>query len=155
MKKILIALAYNPTTQKVAEKGYALGKAIGAEVYLLHVVAEPLYYSSTAYSPIMGFNGFAGLDLSGIDVLESLKQTSQEFLNQSKNHLYDKSIHTLIKGGDAAESILTTAKELSADVIVIGTHSRRWLEKIVMGSITEKVLNHSTVPLFVVPTKKE
>jgi len=155
INKILIALDYNPTAQKVAEKGYALGKAMGAEIYLLHVVAEPLYYSSAGYSPIMGFSGFVDLDWSGNELSESLKRSSQDFLDQTKNHLYDQKIHTLIKGGDPADAIVASANELSVEFIVVGSHSRRWLEKIVLGSVTEKVLRHTEIPVFIVPTKKQ
>jgi nucleotide-binding universal stress UspA family protein len=35
----------------------------------------------------------------------------------------------------------------------MGSHSRRWLEKILMGSVTETVLHKTTIPLFIVPTK--
>ncbi len=45
------------------------------------------------------------------------------------------------------------AKEQHADIIVMGSHSRRWLENILMGGVTEKVLHHTTIPLFIVPTK--
>jgi phosphomannomutase len=58
MKKVLIALDYNPTAQKVAEAGFSMAKAMGAEVVLLHVVTDPVYYSSAEYSPIMGFSGY-------------------------------------------------------------------------------------------------
>jgi nucleotide-binding universal stress UspA family protein len=43
---------------------------------------------------------------------------------------------------------------MKADVIVIGSHSRKWLENIVMGSVTEKVLHHTSIPLLIVPTRK-
>ena len=58
MKKVLISLDYNPTSQKVAEMGFDLAKSMGAEVTLLHVVFDPVYYASLDYSPIMGFSGF-------------------------------------------------------------------------------------------------
>ncbi len=61
----------------------------------------------------------------------------------------------LVKEGDFAESILNAAKEVNADIIVVGSHSRKWMENIVMGSVTEKVLHHTTIPLFIVPTKKQ
>ena len=37
----------------------------------------------------------------------------------------------------------------------MGSHSRRWLENILMGSVAEKVLHHSTIPIFIIPTKKD
>ena len=49
MKKVLIALDYDPTAKKVAEVGFEFAKAMGAEVVLLHVISDPVYYSSTDY----------------------------------------------------------------------------------------------------------
>jgi len=152
-KKVLIALDYDPTAQKVAEVGYEMAKTLDAEVTLLHVMADPVYYSSTGYSPIMGFVGYMDMGPIQLDSLDILKNTSLEFLEKSKHHLGDKSINILIEEGDFAESILKAADEIKADIIVMGSHSRKWLENILIGSVTEKVLNNSSVPLFIVPTK--
>lgn len=154
MKKVLIAMDYDPTAQKIAEQGFKLAKAMGAEVVLLHVISDPVYYTSREYSPIMGFDGFLEMGPMQLEGIDGLKKASQEFLNKSKQHLGDESIHTLVKEGDFGETILNTAKEVHADTIVIGSHSRKWLENIVMGSVTEKVLHHTSIPLFIIPTKK-
>ena len=155
MKKILIALDYNPTAEKIAEGGYALAKATNAAVILMHVVAEPMYYSSLDYSPIMGYAGFTSPDIMLMADAPDLKKASQDFLDQSKKHLGDESITTLIGEGDCADAILKAATEMEVDAIVMGTHSRRGLDKILMGSISEKVLHHSTIPMFIIPTKHE
>ncbi|MEI6060334.1 MAG: universal stress protein [Bacteroidota bacterium] len=155
MSKVLIALDYGPTAQKVAETGFALASAMGAEATLLHVISDSVYYySSNEYSPIMGFTGYMGMDTLQLNNAEVLKEASMHFLEKSKHHLGDESIKTLVKEGALAESILKAAKEMHADVIVIGSHSRKWLESIVMGSVTEKVLQDSNVPLFIIPTRK-
>lgn len=146
---------YDPSAEKIAETGYALAKATNAEVFLMHVVAEPSYYSTLDYSPIMGYTGFSSPDmLMMVDVTE-VKKASEKFLEQSKKHLGDENITTIVGEGDCAEAILKTAVELNVDIIVMGTHSRRGWDKILMGSIAEKVLNHSEVPLFIIPTKQE
>lgn len=154
MKKILIALDYDPTAQAIAEKGLMLAKSMGAEVTLLHVIADPVYYSSVNYSPIMGFTGYMDMDPSQTDITAEIKKGSLLFLERSKQHLADDSIKTLVTEGNIADSILDTAKEMEADVIVIGSHSRSWLNDILVGSVTEKVLHSSIVPLFIIPTKK-
>ena len=64
-------------------------------------------------------------------------------------------IRTFLREGDFADAILEAAKDLHADIIVMGSHSRKWLEKIMMGSVTEKVLHHTSVPLFIIPTKNK
>jgi nucleotide-binding universal stress UspA family protein len=154
MKKVLIALDYDPTAQKVAEEGFSLAQAMKAEVILIHVIADPVYYSSREYNPIMGFGGYIDRDFLQSDVQDGLNKASQHFLNKSKQHLGDDTIQTQVKEGDFAESILAAAEEVKADCIVMGSHSRRWLESIIMGSVTEKVLHQTTIPLCIIPTKK-
>lgn len=155
MKKVLIALDYDPTAQKVAEVGFSLAKTMGAEVTLLHVLSDPVSYTTLGHITIMGFANYNDMDTLEVDTAEGLKKASQYFLDNVKHHLGDEAIQTLIKGGDSAESILSSAKKMNADLIVIGSHSRKWFENIVMGSVTEKVLNDSKVPIFIVPTKQK
>ncbi len=155
MKNILIALDYNPSAQKVAEMGYALAKSMKAETILLHVITEKSYYSAIEYGPIMGFPGYVDPEFLKIKEPRDLEKKSQEYLDQSKRHLGDENIKTEMSIGDAASEILKKAKELRADVVVMGSHSRRWLEKILIGSVTEEVLRGIEIPLFIVPTKDE
>jgi len=152
MKKILIALDYNPTAQKVAETGHKLAKAMKARTILLHVISDATYYSSLNYSPIMGFGGFSR-DTIQIDTAEELMKVAQDYLDKSKQHLRDRMIETVVRKDDFGETILKTATDLNVDTIVMGTHSRRGLEKILMGSVAEKVLHHSLIPLFIIPTR--
>jgi len=152
--RVLIALDYDPTAQKVAEAGFLLAESMNAEVILLHVISDPVYYSSREYSPIMGFTGYMEMGpLQSVNV-DKLKIASQQYLDNSKKHLGDETIQTIVKEGDCAESILNAAKEMNADIIVMGSHSRKWLENIIMGSVAEKVLHNTSVPLFIIPTKK-
>ena len=153
MKKILIAIDYDPTAQKVAEEGFELAKTMGASVVLLHVIADPVYYSSTDYSPIMGFTGYLDTGLLQLSTIDELKKASMHFLEKTRSHLGDPDIQLIVEDGDFAKTILKTAKHLKVSTIVMGSHSRKWLENIVMGSVTNDVLHHSTIPLFIVPTK--
>jgi nucleotide-binding universal stress UspA family protein len=103
----------------------------------------------------MGFNGYTNILPSQMeDNIEAIKKASLQFLDKSRHHLGDKTIQTVVGEGDFAESILKVAKDMHIDIIVMGSHSRRWLDEILMGSVTENVLHHSTIPLFIVPTKK-
>jgi nucleotide-binding universal stress UspA family protein len=153
MKKILIALDYDPAAEKIAEKGYDLAKSMNAEIILLHVVSEPLYYTSANYSPIMGYEGFNNLDMVQLTNVDELKKAAQNFLNMSKQHLGDDSIQTIVVEGEFEESIVGAAKEMNADIIVMGSHGRRGLDKLLLGSVTEQVLHKTDIPLFIIPTK--
>jgi len=153
MKKILIALDYDPTAQKVAETGFSLAKNMGATVILLHVISDAACYTPTENIKIMGFSGckeIAPLPLDNV----GLKKISEQYLDKTKQHLGDKTIETTVKIGDIAESIVKTAKSQHVDFIVMGSHSRKWLENLVIGSVTEKVLHYTTIPVLIVPTRK-
>ena len=145
IQKVLIAMDYDETSQKVAEVGFSMAKAMNAETILLHVISEQsVYYSTYTYMRELR-----------VDILGDLKISTQKFLDKTKKYLGDDSIKTILKEGEIAETILNTAKELKVDVIVMGSHSRKWLENIILGSEAEDVLKKTTIPLFIVPTKKQ
>ncbi|MCX6231251.1 MAG: universal stress protein [Bacteroidetes bacterium] len=153
MGKVLIALDYDPTAQKVAEIGYSLANTMDAEVCLLHVILDQMYYSFTGHVTIMGFVGDQTAKVNTRTANEE-KKTAQQFLDSSKKHLGDKMIQTIVVEGDIAKTILKTANTMHADLIVMGSHSKKWLENIVLGSVTHEVLNDTTIPVFIIPTKK-
>lgn len=144
MKRVLIALDYDPTAKRVAEVGFTMANAMGAEIVLVHVVVDLVAYSLTYLNmgPLQLETGIV------------MKDASQQFLEKTKHHLGDMTIRTVVKEGDFANCILETAKEENIDIIVMGTHSQKWLENIVMGSVTQEVMRNSTIPMFIVPTKK-
>jgi len=153
MKKVLIALDYDPPAQKIAEAGYTLAKDMHAAVILLHVVSEAAYYSSLNYSPIMGYEGFSNLEMISMENVDGLRKAAQDYLDKSKQYLNDETIQTVVKEGDFAKGILDVAAEMNADVIVMGSHGRRGLDKMLLGSVAEQVLHKSAIPLFIIPTK--
>jgi len=151
MKKVLIAIDDSPIAQKIAKTGYALAQAMGAQTILLHVVSDVPFYSSFKYSPVIGFEGFN----KAIESVtwQQLEEVAGNFLDNLKEILGGQNIETLVKQGDFGNTILETAREEGADMIVMGTHSRRGLEKILVGSVAEKVLRRTLIPLFIVPAK--
>jgi len=154
MSKVLIALDYDPSAQEVAEKGFAFAKSMGAQVVLLHVTSDYVYYSSLDYSPILGYDTFSNLGALQTNTLEELRVAAENYLKSMKEHLGDPGIETLVRDGEFGEVILETAEEKNIDILVLGTHGRRGLDKILMGSVAEKVLQSTKIPLFIIPTHK-
>lgn len=151
MKKILIALDYGLSAQRIAEKGYELAKNRDAKVTLLHVVADETYYSSLDSAPFLGFYGYDFFNLANSD---TLIESSVKYLEKIKSHLKDETIEVLAEQGDFPTIILETATKGNFDIIVVGSHSKNWLVKAVMGSVTESVLAKTTIPMFIVPIKE-
>lgn len=153
-KNILIALDYDKTALIVAQAGFALSIAMEAKVTLLHVMSDPVFYSSARYATIKCLNEIAEIDPLHFKKDERLKVVSQHFLDTMKNYLGDSSIQTLLVEGDFAETILTKTKDLNIDIVVMGSHSHRWIEALILGSATAKVIQKTSVPVYIVPTEK-
>ena len=153
-KKVLIALDYNPTAQKVAEVGYSIAKAMGADCLLVHILSTPIIYTSVNYDPIMGFSGFGALENYQLNT-ELLSKSAHQYLDKVKKHLGDSNVETIVKEGEFDDQIMETALNYNADLIVMGTHSQQWLEKILVGSTTESIIQISKIPIVIVPTKKD
>jgi nucleotide-binding universal stress UspA family protein len=140
MKKVLIAIDESPASEIVADNGLTLTKALNAEVAFVSVVDTNL---------LMTDGGVTPRDMEDLFKHDLVKR--QKELIESK--FKELPVHSFIKEGTPYEGILQTAKEWNADVIVIGTHGRTGLAHLILGSVAEKVVRHSTIPLFIVPTK--
>ena len=151
MKKILIAIDYDPSAEKVAEAGYAMAMAMGADMVLLHVIAEPSYYSSMEYSPIMGYQG--GYTDGTIAVGNDIKKEAENFLAATVLHLGDSNIKTKVLDGETTGSILKFSEDWNADLIVMGSHSHHGLERLFESDTAAHVLKHSKIPLLAIPTE--
>jgi nucleotide-binding universal stress UspA family protein len=82
---------------------------------------------------------------------------------ESAENTIEKTIKKLAEGlqvtqftefGSTAEGILECSKQFKADLVVLGTHSRTGLDRLLMGSVAEHVVRHSEVPVLVVPLKE-
>ncbi|MBW1848549.1 MAG: universal stress protein [Deltaproteobacteria bacterium] len=71
-----------------------------------------------------------------------------EFVDQHFSKFPDT--QTAVVAGDAAEQIIIYIKELHIDLIIMGTHGRKGMEKIFFGSVADRVVKASPVPVMVV-----
>lgn len=153
MKKVLIAIDYNPSSQKVAEAGHELAKLMGAEVCLIHVMSEVAHYGMR-YPTFMGYEGY---DPGAFDVemINEMQKVTEDYLSSAANHLNDPEVITHLAEGDAATVLLEYSEQWNADLLVMGTHSHSALEKLLMGTVASKVLEKTNIPVYMVPVKKD
>ena len=142
-QRILVAVDGSPTSLRGLDEAIKVAKSGGGRLMLVNVVNELLmtgdvvpsvYYDSIVQS----------LRESGIKVLE---QTAA-IVRRADVACEPQLIETL--GGRVADQIVKQAKDWSADLIVMGTHGRRGLERLAMGSDAELVLRLSHVPVLLV-----
>ncbi|QQX76272.1 MULTISPECIES: universal stress protein [Aequorivita] len=151
MKRVLITLDYNPNSEKVVNKGKELAQLMNAEICLLHVLADVRYYGMQ-YEPFMGYEGYAfPVDFR---IQEEFVKVAQDYLDKTATHIGKENITTHLAEGDTAKRILEYAEEWRVDVIVMGTHSHGTLEKIFLGTVASSVLEHTKIPVYMVPTGK-
>jgi nucleotide-binding universal stress UspA family protein len=154
MKKVLIALDYDSNSNEIAKIGYQLAQKMGAQTILLHVLFDQTNFSSTQFDPMMGMGAYDYNVFAEVVDAESYTIAGIQYLEHIKKFLNDDSIQLLVKIGDASDEILATSISTQSDLIVMGTHSKKWLEKVLVGSVAASVLEQTEIPLLVIPTKK-
>lgn len=154
MKKVLIALDYDSNSNEIAKIGYQLAQKMGAQTVLLHVLFDQTNFSSTQFDPMMGMGGYDYNVFAEVVDAESYTIAGNQYLEHIKEFLNDDSIQLLVRIGDASDEILATSISTQSDLIVMGIHSKKWLEKVLIGSVAASVLEQTEIPLLVIPTKK-
>ena len=145
-KKILIATDGSELAGRALEHGLKLAKLVGAEVTIL-TVTEPAAVVGAGYASIAG---------TMIDPMPELIQAQEDAAKQvlsaaeASAQAAGVAVKTrLIDNSFPAEGIVAAAEETSADLIVMGSHGRRGLGRLLLGSQTSNVLAHSKVPVLV------
>ena len=152
MKKVLIAIDYNPVSEKIAHTGYKLAKQLGAKVCLMHVITDISFYG-VQYPTFMGYDGYSGINAE-LHLASEMGKVAEDFLESASQHLNDPMVSTYLGEGDTAKTILKYSETWNADLIVLGTHSHSALEKLLMGTVASSVMEKTKIPLFMVPIKK-
>ena len=84
--------------------------------------------------------------------LRLIKQRVEEYLVKTSESLKKKNVtvKTIVSTGNAADEIIKAVDDTGADLIAMSTHGRSGLRKLAFGSITDKVLHHSKIPVLTV-----
>lgn len=143
LKNILVPTDLSEGAEEALDYACDLARQFGATVHLIHVIGIP-----TLGVPELG------VALTST-VIDSLIRDNQEALdalvlrkqNQANPATFGQ---TLLRTGDARDLICQTAKDLNADLIVMGTHGRRGVSRALLGSVTETVVRSAPCPVLTV-----
>jgi universal stress protein A len=143
IRTILVPTDFSESAETALAKAFQLAEKLGARIHLLHAYGIP---------PVPDAMGMSvGVDLIGpIERAASaeLKQLAQRYAQRPEY------AGSLLELGDARDVIVRAAKQLSADLIVMGTHGRRGVQHFVLGSVAEGVVRNAPCPVLVVPMAK-
>jgi nucleotide-binding universal stress UspA family protein len=156
LQKILLAIPDSPDSEQMFAAGLTLAQKFGAEMLLLHVL-DPLvpHGLSTAASPLVGgilpmindveidryIKAWKEYERQGIERLQAYAELAKE------GHV---KVEILQNYGDSGPLICESAKNWSADSIVMGRNQKSMLSEVVLGSTSNYVLHHAHCSVIVV-----
>lgn len=134
---ILVPVDFSESSLKALNLAVQMAETYSSALTLLHVWEVPVY-------PY-------GLPIA-VDYLTPIEEAAKaklaELVAETKPRL--PGVRSLLGKGVAWQEIITAAKELSVDLVVMGTHGRRGLDHLLLGSVAEKVVRLSPVPVLTV-----
>ncbi len=145
LKKVLCPVDLAPQAKGAAEEAASLAKALGAELVLLHVMAEPAF---AVGDPLLAPGELSGYALPAL--AEEYREEMDRRLQQLGEQLRKAgiSVSTMLVRGAPHEAIVNAADAEHADLIVMSTHGRTGLPHLLLGSVTERVVRTARVPVM-------
>jgi nucleotide-binding universal stress UspA family protein len=142
VKSILCPVDLSDASRRALDYALAFGGLHEADIHVLQVV---------------DLHGWAGASVEGLDAVTGQTRVSlEEQLGWWVARSVDAAgASTSLRDGPVVPGILAAARDVGADVIVMGTHGRSGFERLALGSVTEKVLRKAPCPVLVVPSRED
>lgn len=147
--KILLAIDDSKFSEAAIEAVIRQTTPQETEVRVLHVIEPiPIYPEGQAW----------GYSPDASQVLEEQRKEAEELVARADQTLREKNfkVMTAVEEGNPKEVILDSAAEWHADLIVLGSHGRKGLDRFFMGSVSEAVARHApcSVEIIRIPSRK-
>ena len=140
-KHILVPVDGSATAQKAVQKAQGLAQAFGSDVTVVYVI-DP--YPFTGLGSDFAYGQAEYLSAASIEAKEATHAAQQTL--QAAGVVAKI---TVVESHATWRGILDAAAAANADLIVMGSHGRHGLEKLVLGSVVQRVLSHAHLPVFV------
>jgi nucleotide-binding universal stress UspA family protein len=144
--RILIATDGSELADRALDHGLQLAKLAGSEVTVV-TVTEPATVVGGGYATV------AGTVIDPLpELIEAQDKAARELLERTAKRAADQGVTVktvLVDNSFPAEGIVATAANIGAELIIIGSHGRRGLNRLLLGSQTNNVLAHTKVPVLV------
>ena len=140
IKKILCAVDLSDHSKAVAEYAHTLAKATGSSVLVVYTAPSLSQYVGFHVPPYT-IENFVG------EIVAGAEKSMEAFMAENFAGISSES---KVLVGYAAEEILKVANEEQCDMIVMGTHGRKGIDRILFGSVAEKVVKNATQPVLTI-----
>lgn len=143
IKRVLCPVDYSAHSRRAADYACAIARWYGAAVTGLYVLEPiPVVLPGTSEGRLYAPIAFTR------DVLEQFRTHLETFM---RDRAGDRSVDAMVVEGSVSTEIVRLARRMPADLIVMGTHGRSGLDRLMLGSTTEKMLRKAPCPLLTVP----
>lgn len=148
LERILVPVDYSEPSRAALVFAAGLAEPFGAALDVVHVWERPSYVPSTL---VVGEPGKPSRTISEL-IAESAEREMSEFINAAE--LPEISFDCRLVSGEPVSAILAVLAEARHQVVVVGTHGRTALQHLLLGSVTEKLVRASPVPVLSVPSPR-
>ena len=140
-KRILYPVDLSESSDKMIPYVQAVAQKLDAAIHILFA-ARAFEYFSSIYVPYPSISRFEN------EVIKGAEKRMYEFVDEHFNEYpHTKAV---VVAGDASEEIINYIQEHHIDLVIMGTHGRKGMDKILFGSVAERVLKTSPVPVMVI-----
>ena len=139
IEHILVATDFSHDANRALTMAAELARALSARLTIFHVVQMPTY----------AFFG-GGTFVPSPELTAEIMSDARRWLAAAKERLSGLKVETVCFDGDPASLIVRWAEEHKPDLIVLGTHGRRGLRRLILGSVAEHVLRSASCPVLTV-----
>lgn len=140
IKTIVCAIDLSDLTDSVADYATTMAKAFGAKILVVYATPPLNQYAALEVQP-------KAIELFGGEVSASVEKQMEKAMGKL---FAGVDATPVIASGYPAEEIIKTAKGNKADLIVMGTHGRKGVDLMIFGSVAEKVVKSSKIPVLTI-----
>lgn len=136
-QEIIVSVDFHKHTQKLMDFAIDLARRLDAKLTILHVLDVVIPYSD--YSP----ESYKAFDDK---LLAHVENKMEVLVEKCKTSFPD--CKGLVLRGEVIDSIVNFAQDTKADLLIMGTHGAKGIEKILLGSVAERVLKRASCPVL-------
>jgi nucleotide-binding universal stress UspA family protein len=144
IREIIVPVDFHQHTDELAEFAISIANKLGAHITFFHVVEDVVFYSD--FIPTY-------LALNTEEIFTHAKQEMNALIERNKKNCVKCTGQ--VSKGDIVDTILDYVQVQGMDLIVIGTHGARGIEKILLGSVAERVIKQSVCSALIFKAVKQ
>jgi nucleotide-binding universal stress UspA family protein len=144
-KRILAPVDFSPCSERALEHAFAFAEKSGASVHVLHVWEPSPYVSATDVVYLSGEQ-----QVFWDHMRRELGEKLDALVERCRGDASDVQVEVSIEAGYTSKNILATLEKEPYDLVVMGTHGRKWLSHLLLGSVAAKVVRLAPCPVLTV-----